>query len=388
MATHLTDDQRRIRLAHRHLLHPAARATRVEQVADALVGLHATDAATVFLSANARLAEPSAAEVERALYQDVSLVKLLSMRRTIFAVTAELAPQVSAAAARAIAVKERATLLKHLATGAEGWDEQRLAEAERAVLAALAERGEATTAELSVDVPALKETILMSPGKPYEARQSVGSRLLRLLASDGHMRRCKPRGSWLSSSYPWALVPPWPDVPVREAKAAVIGRWLAGYGPGTLADLKWWTGWTLGEVRTAVADLGAVEVALDGGATGLVLPGDEAALPPVEPWAALLPALDPTVLGWRERDWYLSPELVPALFDRSGNNGPTVWWNGRVVGGWAQRTGGELVWRLLTDIGAEGEAAVAAEAERLAGWLGAVRVTPRFRTPLERELTA
>jgi hypothetical protein len=119
-----------------------------------------------------------------------------------------------------------------------------------------------------------------------------------------------------------------------------------------------------------------------------VLPGDEAAPPPVQPWAALLPALDPTVLGWRERDWYLDPELVPALFDRTGNNGPTVWWNGRVVGGWAQRADGELVWRLLTDIGAEGEAAVSAEAERLSGWLGEVRVTPRFRSPLERELTA
>jgi len=46
------------------------------------------------------------------------------------------------------------------------------------------------------------------------------------------------------------------------------------------------------------------------------------------------------------------------------------------------------VFRLLEDAGAEAVAAVEAEAERLAGWLGAVRVTPRFRTPLERELSA
>jgi hypothetical protein len=31
---------------------------------------------------------------------------------------------------------------------------------------------------------------------------------------------------------------------------------------------------------------------------------------------------------------------------------------------------------------------VAADAERLAAWIGPVRVTSRFRTPLERELTA
>ena len=51
----------------------------------------------------------------------------------------------------------------------------------------------------------------------------------------------------------------------------------------------------------------------------------------------------------------------------------------------------ELVLRgqgLLEDVGADGERAVAAEAERLASWLGDVRVTPRFRTPLERELAA
>ncbi|MDH6118406.1 winged helix DNA-binding domain-containing protein [Kitasatospora sp. GAS204B] len=388
----LGDEERRARLAHRQLLAPAHRAATVEQVADAVVGLHATDAATVYLSACTRLTEPSAAAVDRALYEEVTLVKLLSMRRTIFAVTEDCAPYVSSSSARAIAVKERATLVKHLREGADGWDEARLAATERAVLAALAARGAATTAELAVDVPALSETILMAPGKPYEARQSVGSRLLRLLASDGHVRRCRPRGSWVSSSYPWALVPQWPDVPVREAKAEVVRRWLARYGPATVEDVKWWTGWTLGDTRKALADVGAVQVQLAGG-PGLVLPGDEEpeSGSTGEPWAALLPALDPTVLGWRGRDWYLEPELVPALFDRTGNAGPTVWWNGRVVGGWAQRSDGELVWRLLAGIGGSeartAERAIAAEAERLAGWLGEVRVTPRFRTPLERELT-
>ncbi|KOV36742.1 hypothetical protein ADK60_06450, partial [Streptomyces sp. XY431] len=386
------DGQRRARLGLRQLLAPAARVARVEETADAVVGLHASDPATVYLSACARLREPSAVEVERALYEDVSLVKLLSMRRTLFAVTEEFAPFVSAAAARPIAVKERATLLKHLGEFAEGWSEARLAETERAVLAVLAARGEATTAELGAEVPALRETMLMAAGKPYEAKQSVGSRLLRLLASDGHVRRSRPRGSWLSSSYPWAPVEQWPDVPVREAKAEVVRRWLARYGPGTVEDVKWWTGWTLGDVRRALADVGAVEVALTGGAAegstggaavGLVLPGDEAPVAEPEPWAALLPGLDPAVMGWRGRDWYLRPQDVPALFDRAGNAGPTVWWCGRVVGGWAQRADGEVVWRLFEDVGAEAVAAVGAEAERLVGWLGEVRVTPRFRTPLE-----
>jgi hypothetical protein len=91
-------------------------------------------------------------------------------------------------------------------------------------------------------------------------------------------------------------------------------------------------------------------------------------------------------MGWKERSWYLGAHRA-ALFDRSGHIGPTIWCDGRIVGGWAQsRTDGEVVVRLLEDVGSEAGRAVAEEAARLRAWLGDVRVTPRFRTPLEREL--
>jgi hypothetical protein len=92
-------------------------------------------------------------------------------------------------------------------------------------------------------------------------------------------------------------------------------------------------------------------------------------------------------MGWRERGWFLG-DHGPALFDRSGNIGPSVWADGRIVGGWAQRRDGEIAVRLLEDVGAEARAAVDAAAGRLAAWVGEVRFTPRFRTPLERELSA
>ena len=71
----------------------------------------------------------------------------------------------------------------------------------------------------------------------------------------------------------------------------------------------------------------------------MLLTGDESPTAPAEPWAALLPALDPTAMGWRERAWYVG-EHTAALFDRSGNIGPTAWCDGRIVGGWAQRQDG------------------------------------------------
>ena len=135
----------------------------------------------------------------------------------------------------------------------------------------------------------------------------------------------------------------------------------------------------------ALAAVAAVEVSFEGG-TGLVLDDDVAPVAPPAPWAALLPALDPTTMGWAGRSWYLG-RLGPMLFDRSGNIGPTVWWDGRIVGGWAQRKDGEIALRLLEDVGADAVAAIEDSDDRLRTWLGEVRVTPRFRTPLERALT-
>jgi hypothetical protein len=215
--------------------------------------------------------------------------------------------------------------------------------------------------------------------------------VLNVLAAQGRIVRGRPRGSWISSQYRWSLTERWlpgglPELPLERAQADLARAWLGSFGPATVADLKWWTGWTVAATRRALAAVGAVEVDL-GGAAGLVLPGDEEPGADPGPWVALLPALDPTTMGWKERAWYLG-EHGPALFDRNGNAGPTVWAGGRVVGGWAQRKDGEIAVRLLEDVGAEATAAIDAEAARLGTWYGDVRTTPRFRTPLERELTA
>jgi hypothetical protein len=383
----ITDAERRHRLGRRHRLAASARAAAVAQAADAVVALHATDAATVFLSARARLSGGGPAAVERALYEDVSLVRLLSMRNTLFAVSTALAPYVDASTARGIAAKERRTLLKHLAEDGQGLDAAWLADAEQAALDALDTRGASTGTQLSAAVPALRQKITVFRGKKYETETGVATRVIRLLAADGRIRRDRPRGSWTSSQFRWVHTEPWPALPAAVARAEIARRWLAAYGPATEADLTWWTGWTRTEVRKALAAVGPYEVRLDDGSTALVAPGDTEPEPAPEPWAALLPGLDPSAMGWADRGFHLDPELRPALFDRAGNIGPTVWWNGRIVGGWAQRPDGTIVWRLLADPGRAAEEAVTAEAAALADWIGDARVTPRFRTPLERELS-
>ena len=101
----------------------------------------------------------------------------------------------------------------------------------------------------------------------------------------------------------------------------------------------------------------------------------------VAPWVALLPGLDPTVMGWKDRAWYLD-DHGPELFDRNGNAGPTVWANGRVVGGWIQTADGEIVVELLDRVDAATRRMIDAEHSRLRDWLGDVRIKARFPTPL------
>ncbi|MFF9812636.1 winged helix DNA-binding domain-containing protein [Streptomyces sp. NPDC014006] len=389
---HIGVVERRARLAVRHRLAPQARAATPKEVADALVALHGTDPATVYLAVGARLADPAGtiAQTERALYEDRSLVRMHGMRHTVFVFPTELTAVVHASTGLAVAARERASLLKDMA-GAGAPDAAWLKEVEDSALAALARRGQATAAELAKDEPRLREQFVYAAGKSYEGVHTVSSRLLRVLGVEGKVVRGRPLGSWTSSQFRWALAPAHPELDTAGAQAELLRRWLAACGPATEADLKWWTGWRVTEVRRALAAIGARQVAVDEG-TGYVVEGDEepGAEGATQPWAALLPGLDPTAMGWQQRDWCLAPALRPALFDRSGNVGPTVWWDGRVVGGWAQRPDGEIVWRLLEKdgVGREAEAAIAAEAERLRGWVGTTRVTPRFRTPLERELSA
>ncbi|MEU3247441.1 MULTISPECIES: winged helix DNA-binding domain-containing protein [unclassified Streptomyces] len=391
---HIGGAERRARLALRHRLAGAWRAADPEEVAGSLVALHGTDPATVYLAVGARLAEAgrTVPELDRALYGDRTLVRMHGMRHTVFVLPTELAAVVHASTGLPIAAKARAGLVKDVTAGSDGrLTEAWLAEVEASALAALARRGQATVNELTGDEPRLREQFIYGAGRSYESAQTVSSRLMRVLGVEGRVVRGRPLGSWTSTQFRWAVAPPHPELPVAEAQRELLHRWLTACGPASEADLKWWTGWKVTEVRRALGAVGAEAVTLDGGGTGYVVAGDAGPVEgPGAPWAALLPGLDPTAMGWQERDWYLAPSLRPALFDRSGNVGPTVWWDGRVVGGWAQRGDGEVVWRLLDPegVGREGVAAIAAEAERLRGWVGPARVTPRFRTPLERELAA
>jgi hypothetical protein len=380
--------ERRARLAVRQHLAPVGKAAAVAGAVADIIGLHGTDPASVYLAAWARTGSVDIATIEHALYTERALVRMLGMRRTVFVVPADLVSVIQAACTDQIAERMRRRLTQvvreaSIASDAATW----LKEVGEATVRALAARGSATGAELAADEPRLRTQIVAAADNPYGGAVNLTNRLLTLLSAEGLIVRGRPRGGWTSTQFAWSVARDRADLTAADARAELARRWLLAFGPAPAADLQWWTGWTAGQVRQALDQLEIAEVDL-GGTTGVMLAADQDEPVAVEPWPALLPALDPTAMGWRDRAWYVG-EHAPALFDRSGNIGPTAWWDGRIVGGWAQRKDGEIVVRLLEDVGAEASAALAAEAQRLHEWIGAdpkIRVTPRFRTPLEREL--
>jgi hypothetical protein len=384
--------ERRARLGLHHRLTPQARAEGAAEVAESLVALHATDPSTVYLAAMARLRVPAIGAVELALYKRRELVRMLGMRRTMFVVPRALAPVVQAAATDAVAMRLRRRYEQIFAEAGVDADTGRwLRDVGRSVVALLASGGEATAAELAQAEPRLRTRIGLADGKTYSATVNVTSMVLNLVAAEGLIVRGRPLGSWISSQYRWAAWETWFPGPAstwsaEAARIELARRWLAAFGPAGEADLRWWTGWTARDTRQAIAGVPALAVDLDG-VPGLLLEEDMDPPEDPEPWIALLPALDPTAMGWTERDWYLGPHRA-ALFDNSGNIGPSVWADGRIIGGWAQRRDGSLAVRLLEDAGAEVARGVEEAAYKLGEMIAPALVTPRFRTPLERELSS
>ena len=378
--------ERRARLVRRQLT-----AASAVEAAQAVVALHATDPATVYLSVLARCPELTIDDVAREMYDERRLVRMMAMRRTLFVVPAQLVPVVHAAASVDVAATQRRRLLKQLATlptdpplpdDLAGW----LAAVEAGVTDALERLGVASGAELSRAEPRLRTALLPTTTKSYDVRRTITSQVLVLLGAEGRLVRGRPMGTWTSRQHTWEPAQAWwpggiEQLEPDEARARLVEQYLRRFGPATETDVVWWTGWAKGTTRKALTAVDTVERA-----GGLVCADDVEATDDPEPAAILLPALDPTPMGWKHRDWFL-PEDHRELYDAYGNIGPTIWWGGEVIGGWAVRPDGSPATHILTDRGADARRAVEDAAERLAARLAGTVVVPSFRTPLERRLS-
>jgi hypothetical protein len=380
--------ERQARLARRHFLTVEAAAEPITEITARLVGLHATDPATPYLSLWARVPGFTIADLDTELYQRRALVKHLAMRRTLWVVRTSDMPCIQAGASDRVADNERRRVIADIEKAGLAPDGNKwLDRAWAAVLRHLAEHGPTSARELRAVLPELAGVYDPAPGKRWGGETPLAPRVLTVLGVRGDIVRGPNDGAWTVSRPRWAPAAQWlgstaQAVPLEQARAELVRTWLRAFGPATVTDVKWWFGNTLSWARHALRDIDAVEVDMDG-VPGFALPEDLEAEPEPEPWCALLPGLDVTTMGWYDRDWYLGGHRAQ-VFDRNGNGGPTAWWNGRIVGAWGQDADGRVELRLLEDVDRDAKRALSRRAGELTEWLGGVRVSPRFPSPLSK----
>jgi Winged helix DNA-binding domain len=387
-----TIDERRARLARRHFMTGGPATDGLAAVTSAMLGLHATDPATLYLSLWARIPGFAVEDLDHELYERRSVLKHLAMRRTLWLVRADDLTAVQPGASDRVAENERRRLVADVqkagvAPDGNAW----LDRATGAVLRYLAENGPATVTEVRTALVELQGTYDPAPGRRWGGETQLAPRVFTVLSVRGDIVRGPNDGPWTVSRPRWVTTEDWlggrPDLmPLEKARAELVTRWLRAFGPATVADVKWWFGTTLTAARQALRDVGAAEVDLDG-VPGVALPDDLETEPDAGRWCALLPGLDASTMGWADRDWYVGP-YRGRVFDTNGNAGPTAWWNGRVVGGWCQDGDARVQLQLLEDPGRDGRHALQRRADELTHWLDGVRVSPRFPSPLSKAGTA
>jgi hypothetical protein len=384
----IDDAERRTRLGRRHALAPQHRVQDAETAVRAMTVLHATEPATPYLSVLARVVSFTRADMEYALFESRTLVKQLAMRRTLFVFPRDLLPAALSAPSERVAQQDFGKLVKGLHSGGitddgTGW----LGSARQAVLQRLAGGREFSTKDLRESLSELSGQVSRYEHKPYAMIQHIAPQVLAWMGATGDLVRGHNGSHWRVNRNLWARMDDWLDEPVarveaREGYAQLVERYLRAFGPVTETDLVWWFGATKRAMRQALADLKAVKVRLERAQFGWVLPDDLDPEPPVEPWAAVLPALDPTALGWKERDFYLAPDFCSAIFDWSGSCGTTAWWNGQIVGAYVQDEAGRVELMLGRDPGPVGRAVLHTEAMRLEEWLDGEKVNALYKSPL------
>jgi hypothetical protein len=317
------------------------------QAAGRLLAVQAQDPRGARLAVRARTAGVTAADVDRALSEERSLLITWLNRGTLHLVRSEDYPWLHALTTPPLLTSSARRLRQ------EGVSSAAAERGVETIEKALVEEGPLTRAQL--------RERLDSAGVRTEGQALVHLLFLTTL------RGVAVRGPMVGKEHAYALTRDWfgPQKAVdREAALAELARrYLAGHGPADERDLARWAGLPL---RDARAGLAAISSELLERQDGLV---DLARRPPAEalPPPRLLGAFDPLLLGWTSREEVVGPHKM--LVTMNGIFRPFALVGGRAVATW-RLAGAKLTIEHLGRVTKKDAAALEAEADAVLEFLG------------------
>jgi hypothetical protein len=312
-------------LLHKQHLTDEAKDADIVQIVRDIYGLHATNATTPYVSLFARARDFTRNKLDDELYVKRTLGKIRCVRTTVHVLPRETIP-IAFAATKGMVEPNSEGFLRY--TG--GVTERQYEDTSREILRILKGKGMST----------------LQIKKEQGTRLNI-SIIVNLMCDQGLLMRGQSDKGWKSNAhtyYRFSDYFPGMDlnaVEPSQARERTVRQYLAGYGPATVKDISWWSGFTMTEVRRILhmlaREVAEVEIPELRG-TYVMLAEDLAALERARPSGQLavnlLPALDPYLMGHKEREHYLDYQYYEMVFDRSGNSTSTIMIDGRVAGVW------------------------------------------------------
>jgi hypothetical protein len=317
-----------------------------EAVAERLLAVQGQDPRGARLAVRARTSGVSAADVDRALTEDRSLLITWLNRGTLHLVRSEDYPLLQALTTPPLMTSARRRPQQ------EGVSKKDVERAVKTIEKALTDEGPQTRIQL-------RERL---EGAGIPAAGQILIHLLFLVA----VRGIAVRGPMVGKEHAYVLVRDWlgeqKPVDRDRALAELARRYLAGHGPANDRDLARWAGLPLRDTR---AGLAAIASELEQRDDGLV---DLAKRPPAQPLPPprLLGAFDPLLLGWTSREEVVGPHKL--LVTINGIFKPFALVEGRAVATW-RLAGGKVTIEPLGKVTKKAMAALEEEAQRVLDFL-------------------
>jgi hypothetical protein len=318
-----------------------------EAVAERLLAVQGQDPRGARLAIRARSEGVSAADVDRSLSEERSLLITWLNRGTLHLVRSEDYPWLHALTTPPLMTSSARRLRQEGVSPAEA--ERGVETIERA----LAAEGPLTRLQL--------RERLDRAGVP-----TAGQALIHLLFLTT-LRGIAIRGPMAGKEHAYVLVRDWlgeqPPVDREQSLAELARRYLVGHAPVDDRDLARWAGLPLRDARAGLKAIASELVERDDGLVELAMGTPPAPLPPPR----LLGAFDPLLLGWTSREEVVGPHKM--LVTMNGIFRPFALVDGRAVATW-RLANGKLTIVHLGKVKKKDAAALEADAEAVLEYLG------------------